>query len=196
MISTEEFQAGFLDYAARNRLWNTLQQNHPDEELNDLMLLIIEWEDYVLQRFGLPSVLKYSQILQIHSLSDHLTLISISTIHFRLMCEAEEYLTGDTLTDIELLKRAQNNQSLIDDVLPEISFKLKAEPYYIFVYDMLLRKHISPQSCLEEIRIVSENHLNERILNLKQHDGSVPTQEFGALLDFELKYLDRFLMEN
>ena len=194
MIIFEEFKAVYLDYVARNRLWAFLQGSDSHVKLNDLMLLILEGEEKILQSFGLPAILSYSSLLQIKSLKVNFDLADISVLYDELNSEAKLYLTGSVKTDLELLNMAQKRGLYIDEVLPQLSLKLKAESYFHFLYDKcFLPGIITAQNFLEEIRIVSESKLSLRIHQLTNDPNWIQNDEYDQLSEFGLVYLLDFM---
>ena len=194
MIAFNDFQTAFLDYAARNRLWEFLQAGHSHEDLNELMLLILEGEEQILQSFGLPCTLGNSSLLQIASLNENFGLADIRQLYRQLGEEAGRYLGGKVQTDLQLLEIAQKWGLYIDEVLPQTSMKLKAEAYYHFLYaQYFLPGSISPECFLKEIRIVAKNDLATRLYRLSGDPAWQTGEEYGKLAGFGLSYLQEFM---
>ena len=194
MIPFSDFQTQYLDYAAHNRLWEFLQAGHSHEDLNELMLLILEGEEKILQSFGLPGTLSNSSLLQITSLNEDLSLADIAVLYRQLREEADRYLEGKVLTDLELLEVAQKWGLYIDEVLPQTSLKLKAEPYYHFLYaEYLMTGILTPERFLKEIRIVAENDLSIRLHRLIDDPAGKESEEYRKLAGFGLAHLAEFV---
>lgn len=182
------------EYVALIRFSQYLQQENSDEKLNVLMIKMIDIEEKVLGAFGLPVTLTNGQQFQFLGLKDDFKLSDIDEFLENLKQEATDYLTSAALTDLQLIKRAQDNNLYIDEVLPETSLKLKAEPYYVFVYDeYLLTRRITPQTFLEEIRIVAQNKIGMAIYNLSKVDDPYSTELYEKVAACNLLFLDPFL---
>lgn len=194
MFTLRDFQADYLDYAARTRLWEFLQASHAEEDLNELMLRILEGEEKIMQSFGLPSTQCHSSLLHLASLNPHFGLSDIEALYGELQERADRYLSGNVLSDLQLLEMAQKWGLQSYEVLPQTSLKLQAEPYYHFLYvEYFLPGHLSAQSFLEEIRIVAKNKLATQIyvltINLQWKD----CRDYALLSEYGLVYLDEFL---
>lgn len=194
MIAFNDFQTAYLHYAAHHRLLSYLEDTHSYEDLNELMLLIAEGEEKILQSFGLPCTVNNSLPLKIYCSDPDFGLADIPLLYEELRVEAKRYLTGSVLMDLQVLKFAQQWGLHIDEVLPQISLRLKAEAYCHFLYvEYFLPGSISPATFLEEIRVVANNKLATRIHLLSLDAGWRESSEYKLLFGFELNYLQEFL---
>mgnify|MGYP003579865971 CR=1 FL=1 len=166
----------------------------PAEDHNDLMLLIVEGERRLLEMFGLPCTLSHSKTLQYCALKQDLALLDVELLYSQLGAAAEEYLLGPVTTDIELLEQAQEKKLYIDEVLPLMSLKLKAEPYYLYLYlEFFLKDLISARLFLEEVKIVQQNNLSSRLHELSKDTDWQGSAEYQDLAEYGLMYMESFL---
>lgn len=194
MISINDFQSQFLDYAARNRLWNQMQSEHSAEALNDLLKRIIEGEHELLRGFGLPYTLINSKLVQYYASKNNLTLWDIDFLFSKLKLVAAEYVLEPVASDIQLLTVAQEKMLHIDDVLPNMNLKLKREPYYLYLYlEFFLKELISPRLFFEELKIVNSNNLASRLHALSKKIEWRDYEEYHQLTKYGLKHLEDFL---
>lgn len=194
MITIEEFQAEFLNYATQNRLWVDIQLSGDYTELDNFLSGIVESEGRLLDKFGLPCTLSRSEILQKHSLIIGLSLADVWSLYSWLKEEANQYFLSATVSDIQLLSDAQKEKVYIDEVLPQTSLGIRAESYYLYLYyELLLKDKIGPQLFVEEVRKVKENHLSQRLHSLLVLEGAARNKEHQILAGYGLKHLDEFL---
>lgn len=182
------------EYVALIRFWHYLQQTNSDEQLNDLMVKMIDIEEKVLAAFGLPVTLTNGQQFQFLGLKDEFDLNDIDVFLKDLEQQAIAYHNSTPNTDLELIKRAQDQYLYIDEVLPETSLKLKAEPYYVFVYEeYLLTRRVTPETFLEEIRNVAKNDLSMSLYKLSTMPDPCSSELYATLNEYNLLFLDPFL---
>lgn len=195
MISINDFQSQFLDYAARSRLWNELQQREQADDLNELLLLVIESEELLLRKFGLPCTLSYSKLLQEYSLKSALKLDDVSALYSALASLADEYLLSPVLSDIDLLIEAQKKKIYIDEVFPQLSLEIKAEPYYLYLYcEFLLKGRLSAVDFMNEVLLVKKHDLSQRLQRLTEGDNmAMAAAEDTEICSCGLNYLNHFL---
>ncbi|MEO8796140.1 MAG: hypothetical protein ABI390_11785 [Daejeonella sp.] len=194
MISLEEFHFNFLEYADLNRLRSFLQNTHSPEELKDLLKLIQDWEIKNLQNFDISNVNGYPELLRINSFDDDLEPFEIAELYEKLKLESGKVIEVTSNKDLKILKTAQEKQLFIGSVLPNLSFKLKSEAYYRYIYaNMFLKKEVDPQQFLEELRVVSEYNLAERLRVLSLSADKFESKEYGELKNYGLKFIDQFL---
>ena len=184
------------DYVAFSHLWHSLEESHSNEETNYLMVRMVEIEEEILSHFGLHLTYNYSEIFQELGIKDDFKLSDIPVFIEQLEYEAKKYFNRPVLSDIELLRKAQKIKSDIDYVLPELTLKLLAEPYYNFCYYFLfIQEKITPELFLKELKIVVNNAcslrlsnlVNKRLLNYKKD------KEYLLLKKLGLQFLDVFL---
>lgn len=184
------------NYVAFAHLWHKLQSTHSDDELNHLMLSMTEIEEDVLAHYGLPCTFTFSDIFQELGVKENFALADINTYIARIELEATQYFSEPVLTDLELLKKAQIEQSEIDEILPELSLKLKAEPYFIYCYyEILLEYNTTEDLFLRELKLVVENDCSMTILNLAESKKSNFKKDkvYQKLSCIGLTFLDDFL---
>lgn len=195
-FTMEELISIMENYIAWSHLWHRLHDSHSNEDLNGLMLKVKVAEQTILTHFGLPFTFKYSDLFQTLGLKDNFNLIDIITFLDELKDEAEKYLTGPILTDLKLLEEAQRNNWDIDDVLPELSYKLKPEPYYFFIYERYFQKKlVRPEDFLEELRIINDFDLSLRLNFLSRDNTLILQEDYKELWSYDLRFFQQFLDE-
>lgn len=194
MIAFTHFQRAYLAYAAHYRLFSYLEETHSYDDLNDLFLLTLEGEEKILQSFGLPFTPNNTLPLKIYCSDPDFALADIPLLYEELCQETRRYLTGSVLTDLQVLKFAQAWGLPVDEVLPQLSLRLKADAYSHFLYvEYFLPGSLSPATFLEEIRIVSTNKLSARLYLLTLDRDWRESSEFKLLSGYELNHLHDFL---
>ncbi len=185
-----------IDYVAYAHLWHFLGKTFPNDDTNYLMVQMVEIEEEILSNFGLPLTLNYSEIFQELGIKDNFKLHDILACIENLESEAKKYFNRPVVSDIELLRKAQELEIDIDYVLPDLTLKLLAEPYYNFCYYFLfIQRKITPELFLEELKTVVKNNcsimltsvVNKRLLSYKND------KDYLFLKSIELKFLDIFL---
>ncbi len=194
MITIEEFHINFLEYADLNRLRSFLQNTHSPEELNDLLKLIQDWEVKNLQNFELSNLNNYPALLRINSFEDDLEPFEIAELYEKLKFESGKMPELSVNKDLKILKTAQEKALFIGSVLPNLSYKLKSEAYYRYIYnELFLKKEVDPEQFLEELRVVSEHNLAERLRVLSLSADKFECEEYKDLKNYGLKFIDKFL---
>ena len=184
------------NYVAFAHLWHALQSTHSDEEMNHLMLTMTEIEGDVLTHYGLPWTFTFSEIFQNLAIKENFTLNDINVCIAKIELEAKSYFSEPVLTDLELLKKAQIEQIDIDEILPELSLKLKAEPYFIYCYyDIFLEYNTTEELFLKELKLVVDNDCSMSILNLAEikKNNFKKDKIYQRLNNIGLAFLDSFL---
>lgn len=195
-MDNTELHLKLQDYVAWSHLWHRLDRSHSREDLNGLMVKMILGEKEILNHYGLPHTFQYSELFQFLGLKIDFEMSDIDDFLLELKQNAEMYLTGQVTTDIELIRMAQINALDIEEVLPELSFKLDMEPYYIYIYvNLLLINLISPEDFLEELNIIHQHDLSFRLTLVGQNKSLMEKEEYQDLLNYNLKCLDKFLSD-
>ncbi|MEO6850526.1 MAG: hypothetical protein ABI166_07845 [Mucilaginibacter sp.] len=187
------------NYVAFAHLWHKLESKHSDEELNHLMLSMTEIEEDILTHYGLPCTFAFSDIFQELGANEDFTFTDINICLAKIELEAKLYFSEPILTDLELLRKAQIEQIEIDEILPELSLKLKAEPYYIYCYyNHLLKYNTTEELFLNELRLVVENNCSMPILNLAENKKSnfKKDKSYQELSRIGLNFLESFLKDH
>ncbi len=159
------------------------------------MLTITELEEEILSHYGLPFTFEFSDVLQELGVNNKFDLAGIATYIEKLEQTAKGYFNRDILTDIRLLERAQQLQIEIDCVLPELTLKLYAEPYYDFCYYFLfLKNEITPQDFLDELKLVTTINCSNKLSELV-NGGFISTMHKNCndLKNTSLRFIDTFL---
>lgn len=181
-----------LGYVSSNRLLHQLLPSHSNEELNDLMQNISGRETEILNLFGLPATFDNLRKLQMLSLQEGFDIRDVDEMIRVLEEEAVDWLTRPAMTDLDLLKMARENQLFVGNVLPLTSFKVSATHYYVYIYQLLLSAGASPESILEEIRLIERYKLSDQIDAAARTDEGKP--EVKLLTDAPpLQYLENYL---
>ena len=192
----ERVYSKLIDYVAYSHLWHFLDKRSPNDDINYLMLQMVEIEEEILSHFGLPFTLAYSEILQELGIKNDFTFSDITACIENLESEAKEYFNRPVISDIEILRKAQELEIDIDYVLPELTLKLLAEPYYNFCYYFLfIQRKITPELFLEELKSVVKNKRSRMLTNIvnKKLSSYKNDEEYRLLKNLGLKYLDVFL---
>lgn len=181
-----------LGYVSSNRLLHQLLPSHSNEELNDLMQSINGREAEILNLFGLPATFDNQRKLQMLSLQEGFDVRDVNEMIRVLEEEAVDWLTRPVMTDLDLLRMAQENELFVGNVLPLTSFKVAVTHYYVYIYQLLLLTTASPEGILEEIRIIEENKLSCHI------DAAARADNWRAkakklVLSYRLQYLEDYL---
>ena len=167
-----------------------LQQQGGAEKNKELFEQILEMQDKILERFGLPvNHTVYETLLYFA------TLPTDNEIFYRIKQLQElavVYLSGDVKQDIQVLKEAQDKQRDAIFVLHELS--IPPNVYTLFIYDeILLKGKDTCENVLQELKIVSQS---DDILNTLEmlEDGSVEnkTEMVENLEKIGLKYIRQF----
>lgn len=195
-MDNTELHLKLQDYVAWSHLWHRLDRSHSREELNGLMVKMILAEKEILNHFGLPHTFQYSELFQFLGLKEDFEMSDIDDFLQELKESAEIYLTGQVITDLELIIMAQINALDIEEVLPELSFKLDMEPYYIYIYvNFLLKNLISPEDFLKELMIINQHDLSFRLNLVSQNKSLMMKEEYKSLFNYNLKCFDSFLSD-
>lgn len=193
-MDNTELHSKLQDYVAWSHLWHKLDSAYPREDLNDLMLKLTFTEKEILIHFGLPHTFQYSELFQNLGLKEDFKLSDIDDLLEEIRETAEIYLTGQVITDIDLVRMAQKHALDIEEVLPELSFKLDIEPYYIYIYiNFLLADLMSAEDFLEELKIIQVNDLSHRLNLVSQNKSLMLEEEYKELLGYNLKCFEDFL---
>lgn len=156
------------------------------------MQSIYERERAILDLFGLPATFDYQRKLQMLSLQEGFDVRGVHEMIRVLEEEAVAWLTRPVMTDLDLLRTAQENELFVGNVLPLTSFKVTVTHYYIYIYQLLLLSKASAEGILEEIRLIEKNNLAELIDSAaRADDGSCQAQ--ALMLSHPLQYLQDYL---
>jgi len=195
-MDNTELHLKLQDYVAWSHLWHRLDRSHSREELNGLMVKMILAEKEILNHFGLPHTFQYSELFQFLGLKEDFEMSDIDDFLQELKESAEIYLTGQVITDLELIRMAQTKALDIEEVLPELSLKLDLEPYYIYIYvNFLLKNLISPEDFLKELMIINQHDLSFRLNLVSQNKSLMMEEEYKSLFNYNLKCFDSFLSD-
>ena len=181
-----------LGYVSSNRLLHQLLPSHSNEELNDLIQSIKGRETEILKLFGLPATFDYQRKLQTLSLQEGFDIRGVHEMIRVLEEEAVEWLNRPVMTDLELLRMAQEKELVVGNVLPLISFKVTVTHYYAYIYQLLLLTTASPESVLAEISVIEENKLSDLIDIIARADDDLPEAQ-TLVASHSLQYLDGYL---
>jgi hypothetical protein len=191
----EELLNKLVDYVAYSHLWHLLAKTNSDEDLKYLMVRVVEIEEEILSHYGLPLTFNHSDILQELGIKDDFKLSDINSCIEHLEQIAKKHFDSPILTDMELLRSAQESRLDIDNVLPELTLKLYAEPYYFFCYYFLfLPKKITPELFLEELKSVVNHKCSDKLTRLvEQNLSDYSTQwDYHEVKIIGLHFIDIF----
>lgn len=190
----KDFELPFLRYSGCFSLWCHLNENHDDELIKEFLSEVFEIEEEILQKFGLPFCDRFSKLMQKEALRQDISLATVKILFKNLKSESKIYMASPVLSDLKLLENAKEYNTRYDDVLPELSFKIRCEEYYTFIYNIcFLKNHCSTQTLLSEIAIVKENRLSLVIQNLTDEVFWTIHKDYLNLSKFNLQFLDDFL---
>ena len=149
----------------------------------------VDCEHTILEWFGLPPALRFSEILQFFTLKDDLTEKSIHKVLKRLNQAANDYfLYEPVLTDKAMLIEAQAKDLSAYDVLPILGYETTT--YEVFLIEhMLIKKKTSPEKVLQELKAVQLLTVDEaKLLYEARQNERKLKQLFTGRLKYILKY--------
>ncbi|EOR93039.1 hypothetical protein ADIARSV_3795 [Arcticibacter svalbardensis MN12-7] len=95
-----------------------------------------------------------------------------------------------------MLKRAKEDSLIAEELIPELSLNLNAEPYYEFIYEHLfLEGTICAEDLLKEIRIVANNQLASKLHAVALNNEIIKKVEFQDLWNYKLRFIYMFITE-
>ncbi len=146
----------------------------------------------ILKSLGLSTSSNNKKLLWFCSLP---TDSELQEIIKKLHQSATDYLLSPALTEIHLLKNAQETGEDAFNILPEL--KIETHVYTIFVYEkILLKKKDTVENVLKELRL-SNIHENLDLLGrfARGFDENEPDLE-QQLIEKGIRYTQQFLISN
>jgi hypothetical protein len=162
-----------------------IQWENDEEKISETT----QCERLILEHFGLPPALKFSEILQFFSLKNTLTAKSIKKLFISLTKAATTYFLHEpVLTDKAMLSETQLHELSAYDVLPVLGFETSV--YTVFLIEqMLIKKSCPPDKILQELKVVSALSVDESIILYQaRHNERKLKQYFLKKLKYILKY--------
>ena len=163
----------------------SIQWENDEDRITDT----VGCEHAILEWFGLPPALRFSEILQFFSLKNELSEKSVHKVFKRLNQTATFYfLYEPVLTDKAMLVEAQANELSAFDVLPILGYETTT--YEVFLIEhMLIKKRTAPEKILQELKSVQSLSLEEsRILFEARYNERKLKQSFNGRLKYILRY--------
>ena len=178
-----------FEIAKLAKLQIKLQEKGGPTEDGDLFEEILEIESEILISFGLPEDSIYNNIIFFEVLPSELEILDIiSNLHEA----AKEYLLDDPLSDIQVLKNAQEHNHDVSTVLAEL--KIKNHLYTHFVFnEILIKRKDTLENILYELKLTK----NPEILNELGYIGMIDDEDSNyriqILKDVGIKYVDLYI---
>ncbi len=175
---------------ALSKLQINLEQQGGPEENGELFEQILEIQDGIIRKFGLPTNHPACEKLLYFKTppTDYEILNRIKQLHELAVI----YLSSDALTDMKLLTEAQNKQLDVFYVLPVLS--IPTHIYTIFVYnEILLKRKDLIENIIHELRFVYQFGLLNILGKLELGYLTDETEIVELLEQFGLKYIQQFL---
>jgi hypothetical protein len=155
----------------------------------DLFEEILEIESEILTRFGLPENSDYNNLIYFEILPSELEILDII---FKLHEAAENYLLDDPISDIQILKNAQEYNQDVSSVLAEL--KVKNHTYTHFVFDeILLKKKDTVENVLHELKLTKDIDILTALGNVGYIEGETLKEMTQLLKDVGIKYIDLYI---
>lgn len=189
IITKDRDESLKFEIAKLAKLQIKLEEKGGPTEDGDLFEEILDIESEILTSFGLPEDSHYGNLIFFEVLPSELEILAIiSNLHE----VAKDYLLDDPLSDIQVLKNAQEFNQDVSSVLAEL--KVKNHSYTHFVFDeILLKKKDTVENVLHELKLTKDFE----ILNILGHVGIVDDETLNemtqVLKEVGIKYLDLYI---
>ena len=161
-----------------------------NEDLQPLYDKILNLEDEILKRFGLPKLMKFRAVIwDVKSEND------IADIELELKNLAAEYLLSSLKKDIDLLKDAKLNDLKTYEVLPEIGFEDNLCALFYFE-EYFKKDKITEENLITILKNIDEEtstKMGQLHFNItREVDSSQAEKLFSELNEKQVPYLKEF----
>lgn len=167
------------------------KQGGPSEN-GRLYELILQIEDDILNSLGLPLSAYYGALTCFPAIPTNVELEErIGVLH----SAATDYLLSHAKPAPQVLREAQENESDVMYVLPEL--KIPMHVYTIFVYnDILLKGKENVENVLHELRLCNQPEVLNALGTLYVGTPGAEEEQLEFLRPVGLKYLHAFINQN
>jgi hypothetical protein len=170
----------------------TLNEKGGPSAEGQLFEQILDLQQEILDYFGLPPTPENEELLWFQSLPSER---QIEDRIQELNTAATEYLSSNAISDLRLLRNAQQTKGNPMYVLPEL--KVPTHTYTLFVYNkILLPQKDSVENVLQEFRVVGQYDTLDALGRLKEGILDNAPQAVGALKERGVQYIDQFMIDN
>ncbi len=167
-----------------------LEENNGPESNGELFENILEIQDSILNKFGLPITSNNETFLIFNNIP---TDFEINEKIKLLNQTATDYLLSNVKTDIQILRDAKELKQDAFIVLPEL--KIPTHAYTIFVYDeILLNEKDSIENVLIDLRLVNKPEILNALGRLIQGDNEDAAKASEYLKNYSIRYIQQFIM--
>jgi hypothetical protein len=188
-ITTDKNESLKFEIAKLARLQIKLEEKGGPTEDGDLFEEILELESEILTRFGLPEDSHHNNLIYFEILPSELEILDIIS---KLHEAAKEYLLDDPLSDIQVLKNAQEHNHDVSTVLAEL--KIKNHLYTHFVFDeILIKRKDTLENILYELKLTKNPEILTDLGYVGVIDDKDSKYKIQILKDIGVKYLDLYM---
>ena len=178
-----------FEIAKLARLQIKLDEKGGPTEDGDLFEEILDIESEILTSFGLPEDSEYNNLIFFEVLPSELEILdTISKLHEA----AKNYLLDDPLSDIQVLKNAQELNQSSSSVLSEIRITNHLYTHFVFE-EILIKRRDTVENILYELKLAN----NPEILTQLGYVGTIVDKDsryrIKILKEIGIKYLDLYI---
>lgn len=185
-------ESAFLSLKRLAELQISLKEKGGPAEDGRLFEHVLDLQDEILNHFGLPPTSENEEILWF---SSHPSDAELQDRVKHLTTMATDYLSNNAISDLQLLRDAQQTKQDPMYVLPEL--KVTTHTYTVFVYNkMLLSQKDSVENILKELRLVGQSDMLNTLGLLGQGMLEDQVEAVAQLKVRGIRYIDQFIIDS
>lgn len=185
----EKVQKLLLEFSIKTK---ELESLGGPEKSGPLFEEILNIQDHILKKFGLPSSHKYCQILWNYT-NHHQNKKSLERCIETLKSVAADYLFGPPQEKVEILIEATLQKEEPENLFPELGYPV--HDYFIFLYIAFLQRgYATPEKILEEFDTVHRNNLYKAITEVGMPGMNYCSSAYSLLSEKGLQFINPYIL--
>ena len=179
-----------FEIAKLAKLQLKLEEKGGPTEDGDLFEEILDIEFEILTSFGLPEGSHYGNLIFFEVLPSEFEILDIIS---KLHESAKNYLLDDPLSDIQVLKNAQEFNQSSSSVLSELRITNHLYTHFVFE-EILIKRKDTVENILYELKLANNPEILTQLGYVGTIDDKDSNDRIKILKEVGIKYLDLYIV--